>query len=252
VSSAEASSPPPPDVLPFAGHAVEYVGLLGALGSFVVRRVGRLAPRISWAAPPMHDFLFAAWVGGLILFIGVHTWLVALRIAAEVLAWVLCLRGTRFVAPPAVFAAAIMPLASHAAAVQPVATGAEFADAVHVLSAAMWAGGILALASLRPPEGWRGEEARVLLERFGRVAVIAFGVTALTGLLSATEHLNELSDLWSTTYGAVLVLKVGGVALMLGLSALWRRGRGSAAAEALVAILVVSATAALAVLSPPA
>ena len=231
---------------------VEYFGLLAGIGSFVVRRVGRMAPRIGWAAPPMRDFLFAAWVGGLILFIGVHTWLVALRIAAEVIAWILCLRGNRWVALPAVFAAAILPLASHAAAIQPVAAGAEFADAVHVLSAAMWAGGIIALASLRPPEGWRAPESRLLLERFGRVAIIAFGVTALTGLLSATEHISGLNDLWSTGYGVVLVLKVGGVVLMLGLSALWRRGRGSAAAEALVATLVVFATAALAVLPPPA
>ena len=211
-----------------------------------------MAPRVDWAQPRMADFLFAAWVGGLILLIGGHTWLIALRVAAEVLAWLLCVRGNRFVAPPAVFAAAILPLAGHAAAVQPSAAGAELADAVHVLSAAMWAGGIIALATLRPPRGWRAPDAGMLLERFGRVAIIAFGVTALTGLLSATEHLIALSELWSTTYGLVLALKVGGVLIMLGLSALWRRGVGNGAAEAFVAVLVVFATAALAVLPPPA
>src|SRR2546421_292785 len=98
-----------------------------------------MPPRIQWAQPRMADFLFVAWGGGLILLIEVHSWLIALRIAAEVLAWILCVRGNRWVAPPAVFAAAILPLASHAAAVQPSAAGAEFADAVHVLSAGMWA-----------------------------------------------------------------------------------------------------------------
>jgi len=195
----------------------------------------------------MHLAFAAAFVGGLGLFVGDPDLRVLVRVVAEGAAWLLCARGKPYVAPFAVFAAAILAISGHAGS-----AGAQFADALHVLSAGMWAGGILALASLRPPDGWRGNEARMLLERFGRVAVIAFGLTALTGLLSATQHLNGLSDLWSTTYGVVLVLKVGGVALMLGLSALWRRGRGSAAAEALVAILVVSATAALAVLSPPA
>ena len=196
----------------------------------------------------MADFLFVAWIGGVILLIGVHSWLIAVRIAAELVAWVMCTRGSRFVAIPAVFAAAVLPLAGHAAAMQPSAAGAELADAVHVLSAAMWAGGILALASLRPPDGWRTADARNLLERFGRVAVIAFGVTALTGLLSASEHPNGLSDLWSTAYGIVLALKVAGVLVMAGLSLLWRRGVGNGGADALVAVLVVVVTAALATL----
>src|SRR5690348_17740826 len=57
---------------------------------------------------------------------------------------------------------------------------------VHVLAAGMWAGGILALAILRPPGGWAAPEARDLIERFGRVAVVAFVVAAMTGLLRAT------------------------------------------------------------------
>jgi len=200
----------------------------------------------------MQDFFLAASIGALILLTEARTWLVLLRLAAEGAAWILCLRGNRFVAVPAVLAAVMLPLSSHAAGVQPQAAGAELADAIHVLSAAMWAGGIIALASLRPPDGWAAPEARILLERFGRIALIAFAVTALTGLLAATEHLLALSDLWSTTYGVVLVMKVAGVLAMGGLSALWRRGRQVVAADALVAILVVFATALLAVATPPA
>src|SRR5205807_1893431 len=148
----------------------------------------------------------------------------AARVLAEGLALFLCVRGLRWVAVPAVFAAAVLAPAGHAAGVIPAA-GAEFADALHVLSAGMWAGGILALASLQPPGGWRGEEGRALLERFARMALIAFGVTALTGVLRATEQLTGLSDLWSTAYGLVLVFKAAGVLVMLALSALaWGRG----------------------------
>jgi putative copper export protein len=180
-----------------------------------------------------------------------HTWLIAVRVAAEGVAYVMCRRGNPFVAPPAVLAAVLLPFSGHAATVAPAA-GAEFADALHVLSAAMWAGGILALASLQPPDGWASPEARQLVERFGRVAVIAFGVTALTGLLRATEQLTGISDLWTTQYGIVLALKVIAVAVMLVISAAWRRGRRVARADAAVVILVVAATALLAVLPSPA
>lgn len=224
-----------------AFHWLEYLGLLGAIGGFVVRRLGRITPRIAWADPPLHIALAAALAGGLGLLGFGPTWWVAARVAAEAIALLLCVRGVRFVAPIAVLAAALLAVAGHAQD-----AGAQFADAVHVLSAGMWAGGILALASLRPPEGWRGEEARVLLERFGRVAIIAFGVTALTGLLRATEQLHDLSDLWTTAYGVVLALKVAGVLVMLGISVIWRRGRPMAGFEAGVAVLVVGATALLA------
>jgi copper transport protein len=117
---------------------------------------------------------------------------------------------------------------------------------VHVLSAGMWAGGILAMASLRPPGGWAAPEARELTERFGRVAVIAFVVTAMTGVLRATEKLQDISGLWSTEYGMVLSLKVAGVAAMLVVALLWRRGGPWARLDALLGVIVVGLTALLA------
>jgi putative copper export protein len=206
-----------------------------------------MAPRIDWAKPPMQLAFAAAFIGGLGLFVGDPDLPVAVRVAAEGVAWWLCVRGTPYVAPFAVFAAASLAIAGHASG-----AGAQFADALHVLSAGMWAGGVLALVSLRPPGGWRSPDARALLERFGRVAVIAFGITALTGLLRATEQLNDWSQLWSTAYGAVLVLKVAGVLLMVGLSALWRRGMAVTRLDGAVAVAVVGCTALLAALTPPA
>jgi putative copper export protein len=194
----------------------------------------------------MHLAFAAAFVGGLGLFVGDPDLRVLVRVAAEGAAWLLCARGKPYVAPFAVFAAAILAISGHAGS-----AGAQFADALHVLSAGMWAGGILALASLRPPDGWRGNEARMLLERFGRVAVIAFGITALTGLLRATELLGNISDLWTTVYGFVLALKVAGVIVLIGASAAWRRGWAPAWVEAAVVVFVVLATAALAVIPPP-
>jgi putative copper export protein len=110
----------------------------------------------------------------------------------------------------------------------------------------MWAGGILAMALLRPPGGWTGPEARPLIERFARVAVIAFGVTVLTGVLRATDRIHDFADLWTSTYGLLLLFKVAGVLAMALLSLAWRRGLPVARLDAAVTVVVVAATALLA------
>ena len=248
-----------PDFFLAAFHWIEFLGLLGGLGSIVIRRLASNHPAIQWARPPMHIALGAAVLGGLAVVTveGIHAgsmpgWASLARVAAEVAAFVFCVRGISYVAPAAALAATLLPFAGHATAVQPPA-GAEFADALHVLSASLWAGGILALATLKPPDGWRGAEARMLLDRFGGVALIAFAVTALTGVLRATEQLHGLSDLWQTPYGMLLALKAVGVGIMLVLSSLaWRRGLPVARVEAGLMVLVVAATALLASFPTPA
>lgn len=251
---------------------VEYAGLIYVIGVFVVRRLAGNAPRIAWARPPMERALAAALVGGLgvvvaealvaghslsgaatFLFGDAAGWVRIVRVAAEGLALALCLLGRRMVAPAAIFAAASLAFAGHAAALgQPA--GPIFADALHVLSAGVWAGGIMALAAVRPPGGWNGEEGKALLSRFGRVALIAFAITAMTGVLAATSVLGSPSDLWTTPYGLVLSVKSAGVLVMVVLSTLsWRRGLGLVRFEAGVAILVLAATALLAATPiPPA
>jgi len=108
------------------------------------------------------------------------------------------------------------------------------------------------LSYLEPPSGWRGGEGRAMLERFGRVAFVAFAVTAMTGVLRATEELRGLSDLWATQYGVVLSAKSAGVVVMIAMSALvWRRGLPLARAEAAVVLLVLAATAVLAAFPMP-
>ena len=251
---------------------VEYAGLIYVIGVFVVRRLAGNAPRIAWARPPMERALAAALVGGLgvvvaealvaghslsgaatFLFGDAAGWVRIVRVAAEGLALALCLLGRRMVAPAAIFAAASLAFAGHAAA-QGQPAGPIFADALHVLSAGVWAGGIMALATVRPPGGWNGEEGKALLSRFGRVALIAFAITAMTGVLAATSVLGSPSDLWTTPYGLVLSLKSAGVVVMVVLSTLaWRRGLGLVRFEAGVAILVLAATAVLAATPiPPA
>ncbi|HEY2599896.1 MAG TPA: hypothetical protein VGJ79_15610 [Candidatus Dormibacteraeota bacterium] len=242
---------------------LEYAGLLYVIGVFVVRRLATNTPRIEWVRPRMHNGLALALVGGLGVVVAEaivngHSlsgamayltrdagWRIG-RVAAEAGALALCVMGRRFVAPFTLFAAASLAFVGHAAA-QGQPAGPIFADVLHVLSAGVWAGGIMALATVRPPRGWNGEEGKALLLRFGRVALIAFAITAMTGVLAAASVLGSASDLWRTPYGLVLSVKSAGVLVMVVLSTLaWRRGLGLVRFEAGLAILVLAATAALA------
>ncbi len=57
--------PSPADIAIGALRWLEYVGLLAAVGMFVIRRLAANQPRIGWARPPLHLALAAALVGGL-------------------------------------------------------------------------------------------------------------------------------------------------------------------------------------------
>jgi putative copper export protein len=82
--------------------------------------------------------------------------------------------------------------------------------------------------------------------------LIAFAITAMTGVMAAAPVLGSISDLWATRYGLVLTMKSAGVLVMVVLSAsAWRRGFGLIRFEAGVAILVLAATAVLAVTPVP-
>jgi putative copper resistance protein D len=236
---------------------VEYAGLLAFVGVVVVRVLAGHQPPFRWAIPRMDLALGAALIGCVAvlamqwLAAGTFPPAVAVRVAAEAAALALCVTIGRG-AVPAGFAAAIaLGFGGHAVNAEP-SIPAILIDALHVLSAGAWAGGIVTLAALRPPDGWASGEGRAMLQRFGGVAAIAFAVTAMTGVLRATATLNGFGDLWTTAYGEVLAAKTAGVVVMLVMSAItWRRGVPLARAEAAVALGVVAASAVLAVLPLP-
>jgi copper transport protein len=259
--------PSPADLVVSGFQWVEYLGLLGFIGVIVVRRLAGNQPTLTWARMPMHPALGVALVGGAGVVLGEvfisrtlsvtqlyedpGGWVRVGRVVAEGLALGLCLRGIRLVVVPGLLAAILLPFAGHAASVQPGFAGIGV-DVFHVMSAGMWAGGIVAMATLKPPGGWRGAEGVALLDRFSRVAPVAFAITALTGVLRATEELSTVSDLWTTSYGVVLSVKTIGVTAMVALSwLLWRRGLPVARWEAVVALIVIAATALLAAYSLP-
>jgi len=119
----------------------------------------------------------------------------------------------------AVLALGAMAIAGHAHAASPRA-GAIVTDWIHLLAATVWVGGIgLIVLTWAPTVRRSGPLLRLaamrhVLARFGRVALPAFIVVALTGSLNALIELGRVSALWQTGYGRVLMVKVALVGLI--------------------------------------
>ena len=174
---------------------VEALALLFLAGQLLLSRLAGRSPPLEWVTPgfrassiALSAGLVAVWseatvgsgghsvAGYLAFFNGLSG---AALIARLVLRGADARRGgTGWRTLPVWIAGALVMLArlGHAAGVDPAWYGIGL-DAMHLLAAGLWAGGIAALALLRPPGGWRSGEARVLLARFTPVALAAFAAT---------------------------------------------------------------------------
>ncbi len=96
--------------------------------------------------------------------------------------------------------------AGHAAAASPRELEIV-AQWVHVVTASVWVGGLVAL--LIGLRGMPSEEKAVAVRRFSTVAGIAIVVVAATGVVRALGELHAFSDLWESRYGVVVLVKSG-------------------------------------------
>jgi copper transport protein len=111
-------------------------------------------------------------------------------------------------------------LAGHAAAgVQP--TAAVAADLLHVAASTIWIGGLVLLnVSLRPAA--RASDLAAVLPRFSRLAFGCVVVLVATGSYQSWREVGSLRALTATTFGKVLMLKLGLVVIVLVLGNLAR------------------------------
>ncbi|MGR8009613.1 copper resistance CopC/CopD family protein [Streptomyces hypolithicus] len=102
-------------------------------------------------------------------------------------------------------------------------------DVLHLLAVATWLGGLAALlvALYRAP----GID-RTAVANFSRVAFASVAVLAATGLYQSWRQVGSWSALTGTAYGQLLLLKVGVVAVLVGIAWLSRRWTGRLAAGA--------------------
>ncbi|MEV5170796.1 copper resistance protein CopC [Streptomyces flaveolus] len=99
-------------------------------------------------------------------------------------------------------------------------------DVVHLLAVAAWLGGLTALltALYRAPAETPVEAAAV--QRFSRVAFGSVLALVVTGVYQSWRQLGSWSAFTETRYGQLLLVKIGLVAVLVGIAAVSRRWTG--------------------------
>ena len=90
---------------------------------------------------------------------------------------------------------------------------------MHVLAVVLWVGGLGALLAQRGRPS-----LAVAVPRFSALALLCFVAVAGSGSIATWTRLPELSDLWTTAYGALLLLKAAAL-LALGVAGWLHRRR---------------------------
>jgi putative copper resistance protein D len=100
--------------------------------------------------------------------------------------------------------------------------------ALHVVAAAAWVGGLAALVvHLR-----RSEVAlAVALPRYSTFALVCFAMVGASGLVTGWASLNGVADLWTTSYGQLLLGKIAALVLLGAFGHRHRRRTVAAAAQ---------------------
>jgi copper transport protein len=97
-------------------------------------------------------------------------------------------------------------------------------DVLHLAAGATWLGGLVGLALTLPSLAGRTRDAAEVLARFSGVAAGVLGLLVVSGALLGWRIIGSWSGLFGTTYGRLLMVKVGIVALVAGV-AWWNRAR---------------------------
>ncbi|HEX2205470.1 MAG TPA: CopD family protein, partial [Longimicrobium sp.] len=115
----------------------------------------------------------------------------------------------------ALLLATVPALSGHAAAVEARAGLAILTDTLHVLGAGVWLGTLTMVllaglpATLPVVEAGRGRAVSALLGSFSPVALAGAAVAGVTGVLSSLFHVSTAAELVGTTYGRMLLVKLG-------------------------------------------
>ncbi|WP_083980228.1 copper resistance CopC/CopD family protein [Demequina salsinemoris] len=196
---------------------VRWCGAL-LLGGLALRLVGRsaLIAGGSFADGMQLDALGDALAGSVVWVFGLQAVGGALMLLG---AW-RSVAGVALAALGAALAGAGHVMGGHSNTAEPRAL-VLVADIAHLLAAAVWVGGAVALLAVlrrRRREGRALEPAR-MAARFGAVAAVAFVVVGVAGVALTWAIVDEPSDLWTTAWGLTLIAKVALVLVVAAIGA---------------------------------
>jgi copper transport protein len=207
---------------PRAERRVHLLGTLGAflalntgIAGFVIRSANALqVSGVDLLYADLSPFAESTRFGNAFL---VTTFGFGICLTILVLAWVLDAPLLRW--PAFLLGLALVwgyPLSGHQGTEPNSTPLSELADWVHLVTAMLWVGGVLTLAVVVWPLA--PDLRRAAFLRFSRIAVFLIAVLLAAGTFVSIQRLPELSDLWATSYGKTLLVKIGlvGVALAWG------------------------------------
>ncbi|MEU9577845.1 copper resistance CopC/CopD family protein [Streptomyces chilikensis] len=96
-------------------------------------------------------------------------------------------------------------------------------DVVHLLAVALWLGGLAALLVALYRGAAEHTVDRAAVGRFSRVAFVSVAALAATGLYQSWRQVGSWDALTGTTYGRLLILKGGLIAVLVGVAWISRR-----------------------------
>ncbi len=128
-----------------------------------------------------------------------------------------------------VAALATWPLTGHPTA-SPVAGVSVVVDAIHLAAMAVWLGGLVMLVAFLLPKADE-RELGAILPIWSRWAATAVAALIVAGVVQALIEVSSLDGLFFTTYGRLILVKVGLAAIVLGVAWYSRRLVRSKAAE---------------------
>jgi copper resistance protein D len=102
------------------------------------------------------------------------------------------------------------------------------ADALHLLAAGAWLGGLPPLAMLLATTAWRRKEPRwatvtaIAVQRFSLLGVISVSTLLASGIANSWYEVGTLNNLLATSYGQLVLIKIGLFAAMVGLASINR------------------------------
>jgi putative copper resistance protein D len=101
------------------------------------------------------------------------------------------------------------------------------ADALHLLAAGAWLGGLPPLAMLFAT-AWRQKEPRwatvtaIAVQRFSLLGIISVSTLLASGIANSWYEVGTLDNLFATSYGQLILIKIGLFAAMIGLASINR------------------------------
>jgi copper transport protein len=106
-----------------------------------------------------------------------------------------------------------LSLSGHGATEPGSTVVSQAADFVHLIGASVWVGGLIAVVLCVWPLA--PELRRSTFLGFSRVATVCVAVLVVAGTYLSIERLPQISDLWATSYGQTLLVKLGLVSAAL-------------------------------------